>query len=375
MRIQLLLISVFASLLWSCGSSNKSVAYAEDKAYYDALKKLSKKQNDPQLRKDAVDLYHQAVQQHSQRIDVYRNSMEQNKFDMIIAEYNSLQRINESIRTSAVFREVESKNYLNEIQTTKQEAAEMFYQSGLRNLDYGTKQDARKAYDDFRRTKQYVSGYKDVDRMMNVAYEASIINIMINPIQNSFPGMWNTSNWNYDPRFRLMHEQLIRDLGGQSGSNSFRYFSEMDTRRLDIRPDWVIDINWSYMSSPPNVINRYDRQVNKNIEIGKDTLNKPVYQTVKATLHITRYQNPSNDIDYRIVDVQTNQTLDWNRIQTSSNSQVYETATFSGDSRALSSNDWALVNSRGSGNQQDQMIRDMYNDLLQELRSRIQSRY
>ena len=205
----------------------------------------------------------------------------------------------------------------------------MFYQSGLRNLDYGTKQDARKAYDDFRRTKQYVSGYKDVDRMMNVAYEASIINIMINPIQNSFPGMWNTSNWNYDPRFRLMHEQLIRDLGGQSGSNSFRYFSEMDTRRLDIRPDWVIDINWSYMSSPPNVINRYDRQVNKNIEIGKDTLNKPVYQTVKATLHITRYQNPSNDIDYRIVDVQTNQTLDWNRIQTSSNSQVYETATFS----------------------------------------------
>jgi len=172
-----------------------------------------------------------------------------------------------------------------------------------------------------------------------------------------------------------MHEQLIRDLGGQSGSNSFRYFSEMDTRRLDIRPDWVIDINWSYMSSPPNVINRYDRQVNKNIEIGKDTLNKPVYQTVKATLHITRYQNPSNDIDYRIVDVQTNQTLDWNRIQTSSNSQVYETATFSGDSRALSSNDWALVNSRGSGNQQDQMIRDMYNDLLRELRSRIQSRY
>ena len=375
MKLHLLLTSLFISLLWSCGSSNKTVAYAEDKAYYDALKKLSKKPGEPQLKKDVVDLYNQAVQQHEHRISVYRNSMEPNRYDMIITEYNTLQKINESIRTSSVFREVESKNYLNYIQNTKQEAAEMYYQSGLRNMDYGTKQDARRAYDDFRKTRQYVSNYKDADRLMNAAYEASIINVMINPIQNSFPGMWNTSNWNYDPRFRFMHEQLVRDLGGQSGNNSFRYFTEMDTRRMNIRPDWVVDVNWSYMSSPPNVLNRYDRQVSKNIEIGKDTANKPVYQTVKATLHITRYQNPSNDIDYRIIDVETNQTLDWNRIQTSSNSQVYETATFTGDSRALSSNDWELVNSRGSRNQQDQMIRDMYNDLLRELRSRIQSRY
>ena len=90
---------------------------------------------------------------------------------------------------------------------------------------------------------------------------------------------------------------------------------------------------------------------------------------------MTRYQNPANDIDYRIVDANTNQTLDWNRVQTSSNGQIFETATFTGDSRALSQDDWRLVNSRGgNGNQQDQMIREMYDDLLRELRNRISTR-
>lgn len=372
MRITLLVFALASSLLFSCGSSNKTVSYAEDKAFYDALKKLEKKPNEAQLRKDVVDLYTQAVNQHEERINVYRNSMELNRYDRMIAEYNTLQRLNESIRTSSVFREVNSKNYLSEIQSVRQQAAEAYYQEGMRNLDYGTKRDARRAYDHFNKARQYVSNYKDVDRMMNVAYEASIVNVLINPIQNAMPGMWN-SNWNYDPRFRLMHEQLVRDLGAQSGTSSVRYFTDMDLRRLNIRPDWVVDVNWSYMSMPPNVINRYDREVSKNVQVGKDTSGRPIYQQVRAVLHITRFQNAQNDIDYRIVDVETNQTLDWNRIQTSANNQVYETATFTGDSRALSSDDWRLVNNRGNINQ-DQMIRDMYNDLLRELRSRIQSK-
>ena len=64
MRSHLLLITLITSFFFACGSANKTTAYAEDKAYYDALKKLSKKQNEPQLQKDVVDLYNQAVQQH-----------------------------------------------------------------------------------------------------------------------------------------------------------------------------------------------------------------------------------------------------------------------------------------------------------------------
>jgi hypothetical protein len=375
MRTRILFCFILVSLLTACSSSNKTVTYAENRALSDALKKLNKRPDDPALKRDVIDLYNQAVNQHEQRISAYRSSVDMNRFDGMIAEYNTLQKINESVRTSSVFRDVQTKNYLADIQEVKTEAAESYYQSGLRNLDYGTKRDARRAYDDFQRTKRYVGYYKDVDRMIRVAYEASVVNVLINPIQNSFPGMWNSNNnWNYDPRIRYLHEQLARDLGGQSGSGQTRYFTEMDMRRLNIMPDVVVDINWSFMQSPPNVINRYTRQLSKTIEIGKDTANRPVYQTVRATLHITRYQNQSNDIDYRIVDAVTNQTLDWNRIQTRNNSQIFETATYTGDSRALSDEDWRLVNNRGNSNQQDQMIREMYDDLLRELRNRISSR-
>ncbi len=375
MRIHLLFIAIGFVLLAACSSTNKTVTYAENRALNDALKKLEKKPNDPDLRKDVIDLYNQAVAQHEQRINAYKSSADMNRYDGMLAEYNTLQKMNESIRTSAVFRDISTRNYSMEIQEVRNEAAEAYYQQGMRNLDYGTKREAQQAYNDFQRVKRYVSGYKDVDRMMRVAYEASVVNVLVNPIQNSFPGMWNNNNWNYDPRLRNLHEQLVRDLGGQSGANQVRYLTDFDLRRLNLRPDLVVDINWNFMQSPPIVINRYDRQLSRSVEIGRDTANKPVYQTVRAVLHITRYQNPANDIDYRIVDATTNQTLDWNRIQTRTNAQVYETATFTGDSRALSQQDWALVNNRGNGNnQQDQMIRDMYDDLLRELRSRINSR-
>jgi hypothetical protein len=375
MQTRLLFISLLIAFFASCSSSNKTVTYAENRALNDALKKLEKKPNDPEIRKDVIDLYHQAVNQHEQRIRAYTGSVDMGRFDAMIAEYNTLQKINESIRTSSVFREVDTKNYSADIQSVRAEAAETYYQSGLKNLDYSTKREARRAYDDFQRAKRYVNPYKDVDVLMRTAYEASVVNVLINPIQNSFPGMWNNNNWNFDPRVRFLHEQLARDLGGQTGINQVRYFTDMDLRRLNIRPDVVVDINWNFMQSPPNIINRYDKQLSRNIEIGKDTTGRPVYQSVRATLHVTRYQNPSNDIDYRIVDATTNQTLDWNRVQTSSNGQIFETATFTGDSRALSQDDWRLVNNRGgNGNQQDQMIRDMYDDLLRELRNRISTR-
>lgn len=375
MRIHLLFIAIGFVILSACSSTNKTVTYAENRALNDALKKLEKKPNDPDLRKDVIDLYNQAVAQHEQRINAYKSSVDMNRYDGMLAEYNTLQKMNENIRTSAVFRDISTRNYSMEMQEVRNEAAEAYYQQGMRNLDYGTKREAQQAYNDFQRVKRYVSGYKDVDRMMRVAYEASVVNVLVNPIQNSFPGIWNNNNWNYDPRLRNLHEQLVRDLGGQSGANQVRYLTDFDLRRLNLRPDLVVDINWNFMQSPPIVINRYDRQLSRSVEIGRDTANKPVYQTVRAVLHITRYQNPANDIDYRIVDASTNQTLDWNRIQTRTNAQVYETATFTGDSRALSQQDWALVNNRGNGNnQQDQMIRDMYDDLLRELRSRINSR-
>ncbi|HLO81209.1 MAG TPA: hypothetical protein VK166_09630 [Chitinophagaceae bacterium] len=366
-------ILAFILVNYSCSNPQKAVSYSEDKIFFETLRKLEKKPNDPQLKLDVTDLYKQAVQGHKDRISSYQASSDLRRYDNAISEYNSLQRLSDAIKTSSVFRDVDAPNYFTEVQRVREEAAGAYYDAAMSELNTDTREGAKQAYQYFQKTSQYVPNYRDVSRLQKEAYERSIVNIQINPIQNGFyGGGWN--NWNNDMRVRYMHEQLVRDLGGAYGNTgSARFFTEMDARRLNIRPDWVVDISWTNLSAPPSVVNRYDRQLSKNIEIGKDTSGRPVYQSVKATLHVTRYQNTMNDIDYRIVDVETNRNLEWNRVNVNNNG-IFETATFSGDSRALDPSDWEMVNNRWNGQMSDQLMRQMYDQLLSELRSRIRSR-
>lgn len=291
----------------------------------------------------------------------------------MISEYNALQRLSDAIRTSSVFREVDAKNYFGELQGVKEEAAGAYYDAALQDLQEDTREGAKTAYAYFQKSQQYVPNYRDAARLQKQAYERSIVNIMINPIQDRlYGGNWN-NNWNNDMRVRFMHEQLVRDLGSQMGIGSARFFTEMDARRMNIRPDWIIDISWGNLSMPPTILNRYNRELSRNVEVGKDTSGRPVFQSVKATLYVTRYQNAGADIDYRIVDVETNTNLEWSRVNVN-NAAIFETATFSGDSRALGPAEWELVNNRWNTTTNDQMMRDMYNQLVNELRMRIRSR-
>lgn len=360
-------------MAFACSNPQKAVSYSEDKIFFETLRKLEKKPNDPALKTDVKDLYIQAVQGHQDRITSYRASSELRRYDQMIGEYNSLQRLSDAIRTSSVFRDVDAKNYFGELQRAKEEAAEAYYTVGVQEMREDTREGAKKANQYFQKVSQYVPNYKDVSRLQREASQRSIVNVMINPVQDRFNGGGWNNNWNNDMRVRFLHEQLVRDLGGQMGGGPARFFTDMDVRRLNVRPDWIVDISWGNLSMPPTILNRYNRELSRSVEVGKDTSGRPVFQNVKATLSVTRYQNPGADIDYRIVDVETNTNLEWSRVNVN-NAAIFETATFSGDSRALSPADWGLVNNRWNNNNNDQMMRDMYNQLLNELRMRIRNR-
>jgi len=360
-------------MAFACGNPQKAVSYSEDKIFFETLRELEKKPNDPALKTDVKDLYKQAVQGHQDRITAYQASSELRRYDQMIGEYNSLQRLSDAIRTSSVFRDVDAKNYFGELQRAKEEAAEAYYVAGVQEMREDTREGAKQANQYFQKVGQYVPNYKDVTRLQREASERSVVKVMINPVQDRFiGGGWN-NNWNNDMRVRFLHEQLARDLGGQMGGGQARFFTDMDARRLNVRPDWIVDISWGNLSMPPTILNRYNRELSRSVEVGKDTSGRPVFQNVKATLSVTRYQNPGADIDYRIVDVETNTNLEWSRVNVN-NAAIFETATFSGDSRALSPADWGLVNNRWNNNNNDQMMRDMYNQLLNELRMRIRNR-
>ena len=85
-------------------------------------------------------------------------------------------------------------------------------------------------------------------------------------------------------------------------------------------------------------------KVSKSIQIGSDTCGHPVYQNVYATLQITRNTfQVRGDLEYEVADVQNNSSVDYGTV---SNEVQWDDsyATYSGDSRALSQEDWSLVN-------------------------------
>lgn len=59
-----------------CSNPHKAVSYSEDRVFFETLKKLEKKPNDPALRTDLKDLYQQAVRGHEDRLASYRSSSE-----------------------------------------------------------------------------------------------------------------------------------------------------------------------------------------------------------------------------------------------------------------------------------------------------------
>jgi hypothetical protein len=121
------------------------------------------------------------------------------------------------------------------------------------------------------------------------------------------------------------------------------------------------------------VANSYSRNISRQIQVGSDTSGKPVMQTVRATLHITRYEYPGNSsIEYRVTDVETNESIAWDKIPLNYDRNI-ETATYSGDSRALSPEDWTLVNNSNMPLENRQLSRDAYNRFLNNLKSRIRS--
>ncbi len=105
MRTGILLAGlVYALVMASCSSSNKTVSYSEDKVFYNKLKKFNKHPNDADLKKELLDFYEQAIKEHEVRIASYRSSTDLNRYDKILAEYNTMQRIIEAIRSSAAYR-------------------------------------------------------------------------------------------------------------------------------------------------------------------------------------------------------------------------------------------------------------------------------
>jgi hypothetical protein len=105
--------------------------------------------------------------------------------------------ISSSVTASRV---VKPKSYFSDLQAVSQEAAGYYYEEREHFLEMDGRDDSRQAYLEFQMSTQDVPGCKDAARQMQVAYNLSVANVVVNPIRDNeilFTGYNNAYNREY----------------------------------------------------------------------------------------------------------------------------------------------------------------------------------
>lgn len=373
---QFILYSIIALIAFSgCKSSKDYLSRAdEDKTFFDVVKRLNKKALDEEATAALPTVYKQVQQKHLKKIETYNTYTDINKWDKIIGEYNTLQNMFDAIDNStAASRLVNAKSYQNDINSTRQLAAEDYYQLGLEYYVSEKRDNLKTAYKNFKRADDWVNGYKDAKEKMDTAFNNSIVNVLINPVEDNsffFNTGWGNTGYNYSNEY--FQQNLVRDLGGKYAKRyPARFYTEWEARRDNIKPDWVVDLTLRNFDIPRPMVYNYTQNRSKQIEIGKDTAGRPVYQTVHATLNIQRQSlTARGQMDINITDVVTRKNITYDNFSDTYDWQQ-EVATYSGDSRALTSQDWQLVNNNYNQPRKEDILNELYRSIYPRVKNKI----
>jgi hypothetical protein len=369
-RITLVLFTVAAVI--SCGTASKlPAASKEDKDLFKAIQAIDKS-NDAEARRSLPTLHDEAIQRHEDNLASYRNSDNEDSWLKIVEELEALQRIALAIKASpgALKLVTPKEDYASAIREAREAGASHHYDRGVDLLGSSFRQDARKAYKAFQAVNKLSPNYRNTSSLLKEAREKGILDVVINPVQSR--GYVYSNYGNNADRF---HRDLVRDLGGQYGNinSGARFYTDWEARSQNVKPDWVVDLNWEnvYISQP--YTRTSTRNLSKQVEDGKDSTGKVRYKTVTATLHITqRTASARADMEYRVVDLDEGKDVQWNRIPVYLDLNT-EFARYTGDSRALSDYDWALVNNRQRQYLDERAIMEaMYGNVYPQLRDRIE---
>lgn len=368
---QFLQIIICAVLLSACGSSKSYLERSdEDKALQDAVRKLNKNPGDDEALTAVPVLYSSILKTHQARIKTYQSGTDLGRWDKIITEYNALQNAyNSIVNSTPAFKLATPENFSTQLLETKQKAAEDYYAAGESFLAGSSREDAKKAYNYFNKAQKYIPGYKDVRDKMNVAYENAVVDVVINPVQDNsyfYNSGWGNSGYDYSNEY--FQRTLVRDLAYDNNNNNpnyaARFYSDWEARRENIQPDWLVDLRLRNMDLPQPSQYTYRRNRSADIRVGTDTSGKAVYQKVHASLNITRLSFIARaEMEVLIRDLSTNRYIS-NRSFRDDYRWEAERASYTGDSRALTSQDWQMINNRN-------MYAPRREDILNELYRKI----
>lgn len=378
MRCLMQLLCLFIVLAYcSCGTTSavKQNYTFEDKQVFDLVDRLKKTPNDEEAQRLLPDAYKTALQKRENLTEEkYYNVAGGDRHIALANEWKVMQQMYEAILSVPAAQKVLPHPWdpSLKIQQEYNHAADEYYEQGLTYLNYDTRPNAQKAYEYFSKANKAVPGYKDVRDLMAEALDKSYIKVIVNPVNyyNNGYNFWGFQNdW--------LQQQMVRDLNFRSYKD-IKFFNDWEARSQNITPDKVVDLNFTRIYISQLFNQTYTINRTKQVQTGETKTNppKPIYINVTAAVYVTkRYMQSNATLQCRIYDVYSNRNSFYENFSNSYNWNI-ETATYRGDSRALTQEDLRMINNsftNAPGREEiaDKLLRDSYNLLISRINSRV----
>ena len=218
-----------------------------------------------------------------------------------------------------------------------------------------------------------VPGYRDVSQLMREAEQMAQMVVVVNPVDYYNYG-WNYWGLNND----YLQWQMVNDLNRRSYRN-VQFYTTADINRSRLHPEQIIDLRFVRLNvfSPSQNRYQYERTASVPVNSGsRPDSTRPAYKEVKATVFITsRLIRGEADLVCSIYDQVQRRTIfsdhfpgryQWEQ----------KSARYSGDSRALRAEDWAIINgsSMPDPSRNDiarRLIEDSYSRLIERIRQAV----
>ena len=392
----ILLLTVSCAMFTQYGTleSSARASYRRgdyDKAVLDCAQALK---INPEYEKALIliqDAHKAALASHDNKISILKQSEDKFKWDQLVLEYESLNRLREALLYLPVLTSPATGNqitlpvpdYSSELSSAKENAAEGHYQEGLSLLELEGIDNSRQAAHEFKLAQNFVANYKDASARYEEARATAVLRLAIIPFEDK-SGKTET----YGAVAEIIIDETIERIMGDRSATEFLEIITRDEldhvlKELKLGTSGLIDQETAVelgnivgahktltgkvtqiiytpirtvkkrKTEKTKVVVRKEKYVDEN---GEEQI-KNIEETVKAYVNIyTITTKASIKGSYRITDVNTGK-LDWSDSFSGFADFSEKWATFTGDKRALK---WKQKNLVEKGEQlapvEDEMI-------------------
>jgi len=279
-----LLITLFA------GCGNSSIKYLQKSQYDNAINKsvsvLIKNPNKSSEIDILAQAYSAANQKDNETIEQLRKSGQPDIWDNILSAYKRMQSRQEKVSALQphILQAIGYKyvNYTSEIAQSKNKAAEYFYAHAKMLLEKKEKYSSRTAFDELKKLKEFYPNYKDVDDLLNKAYQIGLSYAFFK-IQNNSQSilpvafeneLTKASVGDFNQKWVTFHSSAINNI-------NYDYYIVLNIRVIDISPE---SLNRNNYTDSKEIPDGWQYKLDKNGNVMKDSsgndIKIPKYKTI-----------------------------------------------------------------------------------------------